>query len=166
VSCAAAGPWHVDCVEKRLHTLQAALGYYELGMADDALRELNELQGDGRVDTSALELRALVLQRLGKWREAAEAYAALAESPGASVDTYIACGCCFYEVGDYAACREALLRAPPAARDHGLWNFHLACYEALLENWDEARRLIRKSLVLEPRLRGMARRNENMRKLI
>lgn len=153
--------------ENRLnHVLRAAIGWYELGLPAEALGELDRLPPSDRCRCESLELRAVVLQQLCRWEEAAQTYAELCQCPDAPVERFIAWGCCLYELDRVAECRDALLAAPPAARDHGLWNFHLACYESILGHRDEARRLIRRSLELEPCLRGMASRNENLAPLI
>jgi hypothetical protein len=47
-----------------------------------------------------------------------------------------------------------------------LWNFHLACYEALLGCLEEARCHVHRALSLDPALRVMAERNENLAPLL
>lgn len=146
--------------------LETAIGYFELGMASDALRELDSLEPELQHARPSLELRSVVLQQLEQWEAAAKVHAELCAMPGTDIDGFIAWGCVLYELERYAECRSALLAAPPTARDHGLWNYHLACYEILLGNVEEGRRLIQRSLQLEPRLRAMALRNGNLRPLV
>ncbi len=148
------------------HVLRAAIGWYELGLAAEALAELDSLPAADRGRMESLELRAVVLQQLRRWEEAVQTYASLCRHPGAPVDRFIAWGCCLYELNRVAECREALLKAPVEAREHGLWNFHLACYESILGNQAEARRLIRRCLTVEPQLRRMATQNENLAPLL
>ncbi|HRI11838.1 MAG TPA: hypothetical protein PLX89_02445 [Verrucomicrobiota bacterium] len=148
------------------HCLRAAIGWYELGLAVEALAELDRMPPAAQNRTESLELRAVILQQLARWEAAAQTYAQLCRRPNASVDRFIAWGCCLYELDRIAECREALLAAPPCARQHGLWNFHLACYEALLGHRCEARRLVQLSLQLDPQLRDMATRNENLAPLL
>jgi len=148
------------------HVLRAAIGWYELGLAQEALSELDALAPTDRDRTESLELRAVILQQLNRWEEAAHTYAVLCRCPGAPVDRFIAWGCCLFELNRVEECRSALLAAPPEARQQGLWNFHLACYEALLGHRAEARRLVRASLQLDPRLRQMASHNENLAPLM
>ena len=147
-------------------SLEAAVGYFELGMAEETLRELDALPPESQCDLEVLELRAVACQQLGRWASAAAAYEAMCRLPCADPDRFIGWGCCLYELGAYADCRLALLSAPQESRCHGLWNFHLACYEALLGNTKEARKLVRRALTLDPALRRMAERNENLAPLL
>lgn len=147
-------------------TLEAAVGYFELGMAEDALRELDTLPEEDQCEEDVLELRSVLNQHLGHWGAAAATCERLCRLKTTDTERFIVWGCCLYELGRIAECREALIQAHPRARDHGLWNFHLACYEAVLGNLEEARRLIRRSLVLDPALTGMARRNEKLAPLL
>ena len=146
--------------------LQAAIGYLELGMDEDALRELERLSPAAADSLEGLEMRCVLLQRLGRWKEAAAMYGRLSQLEPANIDRYIARGCCLFELGCIEECRDALLEAPPTAREHALWNFHLACYEAHLGRTDEARRLAFRSLQLDPRLAVMARRNSRLGPLL
>lgn len=148
------------------NSLESALGWFDLGLPCEALRELEALPEADRARMETLELRAVLLQQQQRWEEAAATYAELCRREGAGVDRFIAWGCCLYELNRVAECREALLAAPPEARDQGLWNYHLACYEALLGRADEARRLIHRSLEIEPRLRAMAVRNCHLAPLL
>ena len=131
-------------------------------MSQSALQELDQLPPGDQLEPEVLELRCVIHQQMGHWVEAAKAFNALCARRDADVEHFIGWGCCLYELGRIAECREALIKAPASARNHGLWNFHLACYEAILGNNDEARRLILRSLELEPSLRSMALRNENL----
>lgn len=142
------------------------MGYFELGMAEEALRELDTLPEADQAEEEVLELRFVLNQHLGRWEAASAVCEKLAHLKGADADRFIAWGCCLYELGRIEECRSALMQAPEPARNHGLWNFHLACYEAILGRRDEATRLIRRALELDPRLRCMAERNENLAPLI
>lgn len=79
-----------------------------------------------------LELRCVIHQQMGHWVEAANAFNALCARRDADVEHFIGWGCCLYELGAYEEARQALLTAPKALQLNGLWNFHLACYEALV----------------------------------
>lgn len=147
-------------------SLEAALGWFELGLASEALNELDQLPPADQQRVETLELRAVLLQQQRRWEEAAATYAELCRRPEACVDRFIAWGCCLYELNRITECREALRAAPAAARKHSLWNYHLACYEALLGQPTEARQLIQRSIELDPRLRAMAGRNSNLAPLL
>lgn len=148
------------------HVLRAAIGWFELGSYTEALGELDRLPVGERNRTETLELRAVILQQMDRWDEAARSYTVLCGRAGAPVDRFIAWGCCLYEMGRISECRLALLSAPDEARTCGLWNFHLACYESILGNKEEARRLVLECLRLEPALREMVQRNENLAPLV
>jgi hypothetical protein len=47
-----------------------------------------------------------------------------------------------------------------------LWNFHLACYQAVLGEDQNARCSLRRALALDPRLSAMAARNSNLSPLM
>ena len=135
-------------------------------MAAEALSELETLPPADQAEEEVLELRQVLNQHLGRWEAAAQASEGLCRVRGADADRFIAWGCCLYELGRIDDCRSALLQAPAEARKDGLWNFHLACYEALLGHQEEARQLIHTGLQIEPRLRPMAERNENLAALL
>lgn len=157
---------HTVSLRKLTQSLDASIGWLELGLPDEALRELDQLPAADQLRTETLELRAVLLQQQQRWEEAAGSYAELCRQPGVCVERFIAWGCCLYELGRIADCRAALRSAPPEARDHGLWNFHLACYEVQMDGKEEAGRLLRRSLDLDPSLRCMARHNSHLAPLL
>ena len=146
--------------------LQSAIGYHELGMSEEALRELGTIDPALRGEVPTLELRGVLLVQLGRWEEAAETHAELCRADGACSGSFIAWGCCLYQLGRITDCRDAVLAAPASARDHALWNFHLACYQAVLGEDQQARGSLYRALVLDPRLSAMAARNSNLSPLM
>jgi tetratricopeptide (TPR) repeat protein len=146
--------------------LESAIGFFELGMAEEALHELDTLPTADQSEEEVLEFRLVLFQHLGRWEDSVRIAAQLCQGRHPDVDRFIVWGCCLYEVQRIEECRTALLQAPEAARQHGLWNFHLACYEALLGHLEEARRLIVRALQLDPLLQPMAQRNENLAPLL
>ena len=146
--------------------LQSAIGYHELGMPEEALRELRTVDPARRGELPTLELRAVLLVQLGHWEEAAGTHAELCHADGSCAERFIAWGCCLFELGRITDCRDALLAAPASARGHSLWNFHLACYQTILGESRDARASLRRALELEPRLSTMAARNSNLAPLM
>jgi len=142
--------------------LQSAIGYHELGMPEEALRELGTVDPARRGELPTLELRAVLLVQLERWEEAAETHAELCRADGACAEPFIAWGCCLYELGRITDCRKPLPAAPASARDHALWNFHLACYQAILGEVEHAHGSLHRALALDPRLSEMAARNSNL----
>lgn len=147
-------------------TLEAAVGYFELGMADEALKELDSLPADDQHEEEVLELRSVLNQHLGRWEAASHCCEALCRLHGADPDRFIAWASCLYELGEVAACKAAMLQAPPVARSHALWNFHLACYEAMLGQTVPAAEHAHACLALDPRMRCMVEQNTHLRPLL
>ncbi|MFM7101222.1 MAG: hypothetical protein ACKOET_06560 [Verrucomicrobiota bacterium] len=153
-------------INQLTRVLQAAIGYLELGMPAEGLRELDTLPPEGRAQVECIELRAVLEQHLGNWQGAADAYAELGRREPDNAERFIAQGCCLYELRRIPEARDALLAAGPSARHQGLWNYHLACYEAILGHRARARELLQTSLKLDPGLRAMALQNENLTPLL
>jgi hypothetical protein len=72
-------------------TLEASVGYFELGMAEEALRELDTLEPADQSEEEVLELRLVLNQHLGRWAGAAEACAGLCAIKGADIDRLVEC---------------------------------------------------------------------------
>ena len=49
--------------------LQSAIGYHELGMSEEALRELGTIDPALRGEVPTLELRGVLLVQLGRWED-------------------------------------------------------------------------------------------------
>ena len=135
-------------------------------MVEAALQELDQLPPGDQLEPEVLELRSVIHQHTGRWADAARAFQALCARRDADVDHYIGWGCCLYELGAYEEARQALLSAPENLRRSGLWNFHLACYEALVGRSEEARERIEKAIRLDPCLRHMAEQNSRLAPLL
>lgn len=147
-------------------TLEAAVGYFELGMADEALRELDTLPSEDQHEEDVLELRSVLNQHLGRWEAASHCCEALCRCQGADADRFVAWATCLFELGEVAACKAALLQAPPLARSSSLWHFHMACYEALLGQPIAAAQHVQACLSIEPGMRCMVENNSHLRPVL
>ena len=151
---------------KLSRTTEAAVGYFELGMMEAALQELDQLHSQDQLEPEVLELRSVIHQQNGQWSEAARAFEALCARKDADVEQFIGWGCCLYELGAYEEARQALLSAPKPIQANGLWHFHLACYEALVGHPENAREHVQRALQLDPCLRHMAEHNTYLSPLL
>ena len=151
---------------KLSRTTEAAVGYFELGMSQAALQELDQLPSGDQLEPEVLELRSVIHQQTGQWAEAAQAFKALCARRDADVEHFIGWGCCLYELGAYEEARQALLTAPESIRRNGLWNFHLACYEALVGHSEAARERVELAIRMDPCLKHMAQQNTRLAPLL
>lgn len=151
---------------KLSRSTEAAVGYFELGMTEAALQELDQLPPEDQLEPEVLELRTVIHQHTGRWADAARAFSALCARRDAELEHFIGWGCCLYELGAHEEARQALLSAPENIRRTGLWNFHLACYEALVGRSDAARERVELAVRIEPCLRHMAEQNSHLAPLL
>ena len=157
--------WWVP-ISRLSRSTEAAVGYFELGMMEAALGELDQLPPADQQETEVLELRSVIHQQTGRWVEAARAFQALCNRRDADLEHFIGWGCCLYELGAHDEARKALLSAPAPFRSNGLWNYHLACYEALCGHFDDARSRVEQAIRLDPCLRRMALQNTHLAPLL
>lgn len=146
-------------------TLTVASGYSELGLFQDALAELATLPASerGRAEVACLQLGIFI--GLRQWERAA----ALAESMLALGSTEGAA----YQLGAYAirrcrslsAARAFLLLGEFTQQQNPIWHFNLACYECQLGHLEAALRGLESAFKLLPKLRTLAREEEDLRPL-
>ena len=126
-------------IEDYQRHLLAAQGYCELGMADDALAELEavpeELQGHAKV----VELRLIVLMQARRWKAALSAGRELTKIAPQKNIGYIHSAFCLHELGQTEAAHKLLLDGPETLHAEPVFHYNLACYECMLGRLDDAR---------------------------
>ena len=141
------------------HELQAVLGYHELGMWDEALAELDEIEQRHaslvpRVETG--ELRILVYQGAQRWPEMRCLAQEWAERERSRPAWFVSWAYALRREESICAARRVLERALSLHPNEPLISFNLACYDAQLGSLDEARRHLFRALRLDPGMRKTA----------
>jgi tetratricopeptide (TPR) repeat protein len=124
-------------------TLACAEGYLQLGLLEDALQELERLSASDRRFPEALHLEVAILVRAQRWEEALACSEELIRTAPQSHHGYLHTSFCLHELGRTLEARDRLLAAPVFVTEQALFYYNLACYEAQLENPDEAASLLR-----------------------
>lgn len=136
--------------------VQAAQGYLELGLPQEAHEEIESIEPRMRALTAVLALRVAIFQTLGQWKQlAAVAGELCARQPGEPQWPLSLAYATRREhslPAALAVLTEAVGRFPGEAVIH----FNLACYEAQLGRLDLARRRLAEAIRLEPACRAMA----------
>lgn len=145
--------------------LSAAQGYLELGMYEDAHRELNQLSPEmlGRVEF--LECRLFLYMQQKRWEEALGIAAKLRRTDPHVATGYIQAAFCLHELGRTQEAKELLLNGPESLRLNPLYHYNLACYEAVLGETEAALIYLRKSFALQTDLREVARQDNDLKSL-
>lgn len=148
-----------------LFHLQAAQGWLELGLPEEAWNELQQIAVEfwDRLEVMLLSLDTL--QSLKRWPECAE----LGEK---ALQQYPDCGP-IYLVTAYAVrrCRslgeahELLLRGEQALSEEAMYHFNLACYECQLGDLTEAARRLALAFQLDPKYRVRALEDDDLQPL-
>lgn len=124
-------------------TLACADGYLQLGLLDEALEELGRLTSSDRFRPECLHLEVAVLVRSERWEEALASSEELIRRAPDSHHGYLHTSFCLHELGRTLEARDRLIMAPLFVTEQALFYYNLACYEAQLENPDEAASLLR-----------------------
>ena len=146
---------------------QSVLGYYELGMWDEALAEVDEIEGKGAPPTPATrlefnELRLVVYQGARRWAAMRELAEASAEQEPSRASWFISWAFALRREESIPAARAVLERAQRLHPAEALIPFNLACYAAQTGKLGEARLFLARALKLDPELEKNAREDDDL----
>ncbi|MEO8205276.1 MAG: hypothetical protein ABI615_03790 [Chthoniobacterales bacterium] len=136
--------------------IQAAHGYMELGLIDDALKELDTLSTEEQMQEHALQLRLLILMEAERWEPAVPVCETLRRlNPGLSIG-YIHGAYCLHVMGRTQEAREILRKGPPSLFEEATYFYNLGCYNAVLGDKPEALKNLQTSFQMNPTFRDEA----------
>lgn len=139
------------------HYINAAQGYLELGMADEALAELERVPAADRGHEDVAQLRVYILMRARRWPEALGACEALrSRHPDLSLG-YIHGAFCLHELGRTAEAMALLQEGPASLLREPVYFYNLGCYHAVLGHPEEAQNYLQMSFNMDGKFREIAR---------
>ena len=113
-------------------TLQAAQGYLELGMVDDALAELDSLPIAARERVEVLHLRCSAHIQARRWPEALQIGQLVCQLDPQGPPGFLQAAFCLHELGRTREAREVLLGGPSSLLNEATYHYNLGCYDAAL----------------------------------
>jgi tetratricopeptide (TPR) repeat protein len=136
-----------DAHARRL--LEAARGYLELEMPQQALEEIRPLErSHGR--TSAFAEVALIHIALNDWERALDASLRLRARRPEHPGSWFQSAFCLHELGRTEEALITLDEAPRALRQEALWHYNRGCYLAVLQRPQDALPEVKKAINIEP----------------
>lgn len=148
-----------------MNDLEAAEGYLQLDMAEDALIELRNISTSGQSSERYKELLLATQMMLGHWNPAATTAGELCEMNDKEKSYFIHAAFCMHEVGETLSALRQLLNGPKELLTDPLYHYNLACYHTVLGNLTDARKCLDQSFLLDPELKNTAKEDDDLRNL-
>lgn len=139
--------------EKRL---EAALGYLQLGMFEEANDEIEQLPSEEKNSPGVLRLRAAIYSETKSWHLLHEVAGFLVNSLPGDPQHWIWLAYATRRTTSIPAAETILLQALQSHPNEGMIHFNLACYAAQTGKVEDARELLRNAIRLEPNVRSLA----------
>jgi len=129
------------------HALSAALGWLELGNAREALAELDTISADNHLHPAVLEVRWAALAEMKQWDRALEIADELVRVLPRKAGGWLHRAYALRRApqGGLPQAWAALLPAAEKFPQEFLIAFNLACYACQMEQYDEARRWLKRA---------------------
>lgn len=137
-------------------SLNAAVGYFQLGMIDDALEQLESLPPEQHDNEQVVELRIEIYRHLGKWESARIDAEAMAKRNPKNAGWWISWAYALRREKSVEEARKVLWEALRLHPDELMISYNLACYASVLGELDEARRLLKRVFSEDADFRAMA----------
>ncbi len=142
--------------------MQAAEGFLDLGMPEEAESELAEI-GEAAVERADYwRLAAAVSMARKRWEEGAIRAGRLVALSPDSPDGYFHAAFCLHELGQTEAARNLLEKGPARLKASPIYFYNLACYEAQLGNLERARSVLAVAIRMQPAYRQIAREDPDL----
>ncbi|MCC6354326.1 MAG: hypothetical protein IT577_10595 [Verrucomicrobiae bacterium] len=147
-----------DPVGFRQH-LVAAEGYLDLGMADEALRELDSIESGLGEDAHPLRLRCRALIGLREWVTCVRLATEAARMYPEEGEFFLHWAYALRKVRPGSGAGEVIEAAPEPLRRSGVLHYNLARFEAQDGNMERARGYLEEACRLNPVIALSARRD-------
>ena len=145
-----------------LKTLQAATGWLELGLADEALVELESLPMEARSQREALELKLAAQMECQTWNSASDTARLLCLKAANEPIFFIRAAFCLHETGDTLAACNWLLRGPKKLFEMAIFHYNLACYLWTLGEAARARDHLKQAITMDESFLEAAREDRDL----
>ena len=145
-----------------VRTLQAALGWLELGLPEDAIQELQSLSPKERMRREALELKLVAEMKAGRWNAGADTGRLLCLRDPKEPRFFIHAAYCLHETGDTLAARNWLMTGPSDLIHEPLFHYNIACYHAVLGQSRQARSHLLRAFSMDRALREIAIKDKDL----
>ena len=104
------------------------MGWVELGLADEALVELQSLPLEYQRERDALEVKLVAQMDCQSWNSASETARLLCLKAANEPEFFLRAAFCLHETGDTLAACQQLLRGPKTLFEMAIFHYNLACY--------------------------------------
>lgn len=145
-----------------IKTLNAATGWLELGIADEALFELESLPHDVRNQREVLELKLSAQMINQSWNSAADTARLLCIKVADEPVFFLRAAFCLHETGDTLAACNWLLRGPKTLFEMAIFHYNLACYLWTLGEANRARSHLQQAITMDESFLKAAREDRDL----
>lgn len=143
-------------------TLRAAAGWLELGLADEALYELQALPTEVQRLRAPLELKLAAQMDREKWNAASETARLLCLKAEDEPEFFLQAAFCLHETGDTLAACNQLLRGPKTLFEMPVFHYNLACYLWTLGEGPRARSHLKQAISMDGSFLESARADRDL----
>ncbi|RYD30982.1 MAG: hypothetical protein EOP87_15590 [Verrucomicrobiaceae bacterium] len=143
-------------------TLQAASGWLDLGLPDEALVELQSLPETDQVSSVVLEMKVVIQIECRSWNAASETARLLCGREPLNAEYFLQAAFCLHETGDTLAARNWLLRGPKSLLEMSTFHYNIGCYLWVLGEKASARTHLRRAFRMDHSLEAYARSDRDL----
>jgi predicted Zn-dependent protease len=145
--------------------VRIAEGYSELGMFEDALEELSQLDAVQQDRVEVLRMRVDILLRKQEWQDALNLSLRFCDVNPNQPYGYVHAAFCLHELGRTSEAKQTLLDGPAALLDEPVYYYNLACYDTVLGNLEQAKVYLRASFRLDKSFRELAKTDPDLEQI-
>ena len=143
--------------------LEKTRGYIDIGMLDEASREIENLPTDQRVSAEALEMQIVITILKKDLGAALVICEALAEQHPEKHAGYIQGAYCLHASGKSQDAIDFLQSGPKSLLDEPVYFYNLACYEVAMDRNQAALTWLNQSIEMKPANRQMALKDPDLK---
>lgn len=142
--------------------LTYANGYRELGMLDDALRELDSLEAELVLRPPALQMRLAILMEAGRWREALQPANLLAATSSSDSGHLVNLAFVTRRADSLQAAQTILESAARIFPEDAIIHYNLGCYACCLGDLETAKRRLKRAFAIDASFLASGRDDEDL----
>ncbi|HIG28994.1 MAG TPA: hypothetical protein EYQ50_14840 [Verrucomicrobiales bacterium] len=140
-----------------------AIGFFELGMFDDALKQLDKLPQDQQLKGKILNLRCQILLGRKKWLRVVRLSRSGSTLYPDRMEFYIFGALAYFMMDKPLESKLLWFSAPRKIRKSGFFHYNVARCEAKLGNIASARTHMKTAIKLEPELKCILNRDSGLK---